>query len=128
MAGVISLTTKLLDVSTERPNEINPIHGESLLLWLAERARGRVAISEPEAEDWGWCSELVWEGRRYLLGASASDEEPDGSREWILHMTKHRSMKERLLGKGQMSREDECLKFFLRLLRDEPSFQRVSLE
>lgn len=128
MKGVISLTTERFDVSTERPNEFNPIHGESLLLWLAERTGRRVAIPEPAAEDWGWYSEILWDGRSYTLGASASDGEADGSREWILQVVKQRSMKERLLGKGQMTSEDECLQFFLELLQDEPSFRHVSVE
>ena len=129
MEGVIRFTTDLFDVSKERPNEINPIHGESLLLWLAERARGRVQIPEPEAEDWGWYSDIVWDGRSYMLGASAWDEEETGGRrEWVLQVVKKRSMKERLLGKEQMTSQDECLQFFLKLLQGEPSFQDVSLD
>ena len=38
MAHIISFTTDRFDVSGERPNPINPIAGQSVLLWLAGRA------------------------------------------------------------------------------------------
>ena len=59
MALVIRFRTAKFDVSKERPNPINPIPGESLLLWLRERARPDVVMSEPDAEDWGWYSSVV---------------------------------------------------------------------
>jgi hypothetical protein len=53
MAHVIRLTTDKFDVSKERPNPINPIAGESLLVWLREKAKPRALLTEPDAEDWG---------------------------------------------------------------------------
>jgi hypothetical protein len=37
MADVLRFTTALFDVSKERENPINPIPGESLLLWLKDK-------------------------------------------------------------------------------------------
>ena len=124
---VIRLTTALFDVAKERPNPINPIPGESLLLWLREKARPRVAISEPDAEDWGWYASVTWNGRHYMLGSSASDEE-SGEREWVLQIVKHRSIGEKLFGREQMAEDDECALFFQALLESEPSFRNVSVD
>ena len=124
MAHVIRLTTDKFDVSKERPNPINPIAGESLLVWLREKAKPRALLTEPDAEDWGWYSYVNWDGRQYLLGASASDD--DGEREWILQIDKQRSIKEKILGREAMTADDECAKFFQLLLEAEPAFKAVS--
>jgi len=75
---------------------LNPIAGESLLVWLREKAKPQALLTEPDAEDWGWYSYVDWDGRQYLLGASASDD--GGEREWILQIEKQRSIKEKILG------------------------------
>jgi hypothetical protein len=128
MARVLRFCTATFDVRKERPNPINPIPGESLLLWLIEKTRGSVEISDPDTEDWGWYSHTEWKGRKYLLGASACDEDEDGQREWVLQIEKQRSVKERFLGRATMSRDDECAQYFQRLLEGEASFQNLSVE
>ena len=127
MACVIRFLTDKFDVSKERPNPINPIPGESLLTWLRERARPRVQLTEPDAEDWGWYSFVDWGGRQYLIGASASDDSAS-EREWILQIDKQRSMKEKLLGREAMGADDECAAFFRELLESEPAFKSVSID
>jgi hypothetical protein len=127
MARVIRFNTSKFDVSAERPNPINPIPGESLLLWLREQAKPHADISPPEAEDWGWYSFIDWKGRQYLLGSSASDD--DGSeREWVLQIDKHRSLKEKFTGREKMAGDDECARFLHGLLVREPSFKGVSVD
>lgn len=128
MAKVIRFFTSAFDVTKERPNPINPIPGESLLLWLIGKAQGTVAISAPEAEDWGWYSYADWKGRQYLLGASACEEDQGGQREWLLQIDKLRSVKERLLGQPHMLREDECVRYFQSLLEQEASFRDVCVD
>ena len=128
-AAVIRFVTALFDVSKERPNRINPIAGESLLLWLADQLRGRVSLTGPDTEDWGWYSTLDWNGRHYMLGSSASDEkEADGTREWVLQVVKQRSFKERVLRQERMSTDDPCVGSILEILRNEPAFSRVSVD
>lgn len=127
MARVIRFSSAKFDVSKERPNPINPIPGESLLIWLRERAKPQVELSEPDAEDWGWYSFVDWKGRQYLIGSSASDEEND-EREWILQVDKQRSLKEKLFGREAMSAGDECADFFQKLLEQEPAFKAVSVD
>lgn len=126
MARVIRFMTEKFDVSKERPNPINPIPGESLLVWLRERAQSRVQLTEPDTEDWGWYSYADWNGRQYLIGASASEDE--GEREWILQVDKQRSMKEKLLGREAMAADDECAAYFQALLETEPAFKSVSVD
>jgi hypothetical protein len=128
VARVVRFHTAVFDVTKERPNPINPIPGESLLLWLIEKAGGSVEISAPDAEDWGWYSVADWEGRQYLLGASASEDEEDGRREWVLQIEKQRSLTERLLGRAAMGADDECAQFFQSLLEREAGFRDVSVD
>jgi hypothetical protein len=127
MARVIRSNTAAFDVSKERPNPINPIPGESLLLWLQERARPDVDVSEPDAEDWGWYSSVEWKGRIYMLGSSASEDE-NGEREWILQIEKQRAVAEKLLGRAKMSKDDACANYFQRLLETEATFKGVSVD
>jgi len=127
MAEVIRFKTRKFDLSKERPNPINPIFGESLLLWLAEKAGGNPPISPPGTEDWGWYSYIDWHGRSYMLGACAYDEE-NGLHEWVLQIEKQRSLTERLRGREAMTPDDECVKFVLNLLKNEPEFSEVSVD
>jgi hypothetical protein len=126
-AAVIRFTTSLFDVSKERPNNINPIPGESLLLWLAQQVEGDLSISPPAREDWGWYSDVEWRGRSYMLGSCAYDEE-HGQREWALQIVKHRSFKECLLGREKMTPADECVRFFRSLVEREPAFSNFDFE
>ena len=125
MAVVVRFTRDLFDVARERENPINPIYGESLLLWLGERIGGAHALTPPEAEDWGWYSMLDWQGRQYLIGSSASDEE-GGQREWILQIEKMRSFSEKLLGRERMAPDDACAAYVQALLAAEPAFRGIA--
>jgi hypothetical protein len=128
VARVLRFRTAAFDITKERPNPINPIPGESLLLWLIDKAKSSVEISAPDSEDWGWYSHADWMGRKYLLGASACAEEHDGQREWVLQIDKHRSVKEKLLGWERMSQDDECAQYFHSLIEQEASFREVSVD
>lgn len=135
MSRVIRFHTTLFDITKERTNPINPIPGESLLLWLIDQAKPTgLVISPPEAEDWGWCSLVRWkDGRQYLLGASAepppSQQQNAEPCEWILQIEKQRSMLEALLGRAKMNPEtDECARYFQDLLQREPAFRDLSID
>ena len=127
MHPVIRFRSRLFDVSREVENPINPIRGASLLDWLRARAPDNLAMSPPEAEDWGWYSHVDWQGRSYMLGSSAN-ESLDGDHEWVLQFEKSRSFKERLLGQAKMSADDSCFSFFHSLVTQEPAFTGVSVE
>ena len=103
------------------------MYGESLLLWLKDKVKDEVEISEPDAEDWGWYSYLKWKGRKYMLCSSASEED-NGQYEWVLEVNKKRSVKEILLRKEKMQKNDECLQFLQSLLEKEEAFNRITVE
>ena len=116
----------VLDVAREPRNSINPIHGESLLRWIGERWKGDSPMSAPAPEDWGWCADVSWAGKRYMLGAACSDART-GQREWFLGVVKYRTIGEWLLGRNKMAADDACLGEIIRLLKGEPGFQELTL-
>lgn len=123
----IHFTTNKFDVSKENENPINPIYGESLLIWIREKLKGRYEIPEPEAEDWGWYTFIVWGERTYMLGSSATRRE-DGYCDWVLQIDKYRTVKERIFGKEKMNHGDACLAFFESLLEADAEIKSVRIE
>jgi hypothetical protein len=111
-------------------NPINPIYGISLLEWLKEKSQDRLELAEPYAEDWGWCSEVEYEGRHYLLGACAHFEEGDDSTpeiEWVFQVNKYRNLKEKLLGKTKMSTSDGCVVLLREVFERHPNIKQVEV-
>ena len=95
MAPLISFTTDRFDVSGEKPNSINPIAGQALLLWLREELLGaQYRVTEPDAEDWGWYIYAEGADASYLVGASAEAADPTPTVAWIVQVHKDRSMKD----------------------------------
>ena len=130
MSQAIHFKTSMFDVSKEIENPINPIYGISLLVWLKSKLAGKLEITEPDAEDWGWYSELEFEGNNYLIGACAYFEEGDSPKdeiEWVFQVDKYRSIKEKLFGKNKMSVSDNCFVFFKTLLEENPNFNEVQV-
>ncbi|MFO6424733.1 hypothetical protein [Motilimonas sp. KMU-193] len=130
MIQAIYFKTAMFDVSQEPENPINPIYGESLLRWLSSELSGQLELTEPEAEDWGWYSELSFKGQDYLVGACAyfeAGDDPSQEIEWVLQIHKHRSFKQKLLRRNKMDGKDACLLFFKALLEQNPSFTAISL-
>lgn len=128
MSIVLRFKTRLFDVATERANPINPIPGESLLLWLGKQLAPDHPLSAPEPEDWGWYSSLVWDGRAYLVGSCAYDADENGEREWVLQVDKSRSFGEKLLGRAKMASDDPCVARLRVLLEGEPAFTDVAAD
>nr|WP_296016743.1 hypothetical protein [uncultured Acidovorax sp.] len=125
MASVVRFKTSKFNVAAEKPNPINPFAGQSLLLWLREAALPRIDVTEPEPEDWGWYSFATWDGRTYILGSSASEEQ-NGEHEWVLQVVKQRTLVEKVLGRERMQKDDGLASFVLQLLQQEPAFHGVS--
>jgi hypothetical protein len=84
-------------------------------------------VSSPAPEDWGWYSDVKWDGRSYMLGSSASPQ-GDGDYEWVIQVVKWRSFKEKLLGRAGMTADDTCANFFQGLLEEEASFKGISVD
>jgi hypothetical protein len=128
MNQAIHFKTSIFDVSKEKKNPINPIYGISLLEWLRGKLKGKLEITEPEAGDWGWYSELEYQGHRYLIGACAQFEEgddPTAELEWVFQVDRQRSFKEKLFGKNKMTVADSCFTYFKELFENHPSIHDV---
>ena len=68
MAFVIAFRTARFDVSTESPNPINPIAGESVLNWLRPvLVEAGYRSTQPGTEDWGWYIDVEGPGGAYLV-------------------------------------------------------------
>lgn len=128
MHYIITLSTAKFDITQEEQNPINPICGQSLLLWLKDKLAATVQLTEPAAEDWGWYTTIDWQGRVYLLGASAEKSYMTNEYDWVFQIDKQRSFIEKLLGKNKMTENDDCLLFFKAVLDAEPAFKNVAME
>jgi hypothetical protein len=53
---LITFETSQFDPAGEKENPINPIAGQAVLQWLRKELTGKYELSNPEPEDWGWCS------------------------------------------------------------------------
>lgn len=127
MTLVVRFFTAMFDVSLERPNPVQAVPGESLLLWLRERAPSDVDIAFPGPGAWGWQSSVNWRERGYIIGASANDE-VNGEWEWVFQIHGEGSASELLLGQVKLSVGDECVEYFLHLLESEPTFEEVTVD
>lgn len=128
MAQVISFTTSRFDIAAEKPNPINPIAGQSVLLWLkAELLRAGYQVTEPDTEDWGWYMDVHDGGAAYLVGASADVEALPAPVEWTVQVHKHRSMTDKLLGRNRMTGDDPLSALIERLVRADSTLQQVSV-
>ena len=121
--AIIRFTTTLFDISKEEENPINPIYGQSLLLWIRDKLL-HLDITMPNYEDWGWYSMINFENRTYMLGASCLAEDKN-KLEWILQIDKPRSLLEIILGKEKMTENDKCFLYFKKIIETESSFKNI---
>ncbi|HSF15783.1 MAG TPA: hypothetical protein VLK65_09525 [Vicinamibacteria bacterium] len=128
MAHLISFRTARFDVSREKPNDINPIAGQSVLLWLRdELAKAHYQVTEPETEDWGWYIDVVGAEASYLVGASADATDTTPSVEWIVQVHKNRSLKDKVLGRNKMAADDPLFTFIERLVRADRRIEQIDV-
>lgn len=114
----------------EKENPINPIYGYSLLNWLQKETKGKIEISAPEAEDWGWYSLLRLDDKKYMIGASVYYKKGDDSTrelEWVFQVNKQRSLVEKLLGKNKMDENDSCLLYFKSIFEFDSIFKEIEI-
>ena len=127
-SATISFRTSKFDVSKETPNPVNPIAGEGVLQWLRqELARSDWQATEPDHEDWGWYIDVIGHGSSYLVGASGEPETESPSMEWILQISKTRTLKEKLLGRNQMTPGDPLVALVERIIRAEREITQVEV-
>lgn len=131
MAHVITFRTAKFDVGQEPPNPINPIRGESALVWLRQRLEeNSFTCTQPGAEDWGWYLDVESNGQTYLLGAVAHADkaEPGEVIEWTLQLHKSRSLKDKLLGGNKHASDDRLTSAVLAVLKSEQAIRYLEAE
>lgn len=115
MAHVIEFRSTTFDSTAEPENPFNPIKGHTLGVWLQTELEKRgVPSSKVEPEDWGWYSEVVHLGRTYLLGFIEYDEDD----QFAIQVERHRSLMEKLRGRGRMAPTDELSGLIQAILRE----------
>ena len=128
MAYLISFTTDRFDVSGEKPNAINPIAGETVLLWLREGLlKAQYRVTEPDTEDWGWYIHVEGADASYLVGASAEAADPTPIVAWIVQVHKNRSMKDKVLGRNKMATDDPLFALIEKIVRGDSRIEQVSI-
>ena len=126
---VITFRTAKFDMKKETPNPINPIAGESVLLWLRDQLKaGGYEADAPATEDWGWYTGVTGAGATYLVGASAEADEPGPEIDWTLQIHRRRSLKDRLTGANKMTPGDPLSALIERLLRGEAEITAIEAD
>jgi len=129
MAHVISFRSRKFDVMAETPNPTNPIAGQSVLRWLrAELGKAQYVATEPDTEDWGWYIDVTGNDGSYLVGASADAHGSTPEVEWVIQVHKHRSMKDKLLGRNTMAMDDALVALIERIVRGDSQISEVSVD
>lgn len=126
MTYLIEFRTSKFDPAAEPPNRINPIAGHSILKWLREHVIPDA--TEPDCEDWGWYTELDFEGSGYLVGAICfAPDEPstDPVHDWMLQIHKQRSLTDKILGRNTLQPNDRLVAKIAAALRADPAFLGV---
>jgi hypothetical protein len=66
------------------------------------------------------------------VGASGADEDEEGRRaavtEWTVQVEKHRTLREKLLGRARLDAADSCLRLIAAVLEREPGFADLSAD
>lgn len=129
MAHVIQFTSEHFDPAKERPNPVNPIAGEGVLRWLKEKleAHGYEATA-PDTEDWGWYMDVSRDGAHYLVGASGEPGDGRAPVEWTVQIHKHRTLKDRLMGRNTLAADDTLTTLLETLLRESPGAPSLNVQ
>jgi hypothetical protein len=128
MVHLISFVTDRFEPAKESPNDINPIPGEALLLWLRERLQALgYNTTRPETEDWGWYVYSERGASSYLVGASG-DPESGSDIHWMIQIHKERSLRDKMFGRNKLASNDELSEAVEWLVRGEKDFRNPSLK
>ena len=129
MAHIVSFRTNKFDVSAETPNPINPIAGQSVLIWLrAELAKAQYTATEPDTEDWGWYIDVSGNDGSYLVGASADADGSTTDVEWVIQVHRHRSLTDKLFSRNKMVVDDPLVTLIERIVRGDRQISGISVE
>lgn len=123
----VCFVSRKFDLEAEPENDINPIHGQSFLAWLRPRLEGLgYTVDGPDTEDWGWYLDVRGPTAGYIVGASAL--EFDEGVDWTIQLSRQRSFREWITGKGWITREDPLVRLVERIVREETEATEVCYE
>lgn len=129
MAHLITFRTTRFDPAKESPNPTNPIAGQGVLGWLRQELNQTgYRCSEPATEDWGWYVDVEGQSGTYLVGASGDADGTGTDIEWAIQIHKHRSLREKLLGRNQLEPDDALSAEIERLVRSDASHHEISVD
>ena len=129
MVHVIYFSTDKFDPAKETLNPINPIPGQSVLLWLREQLVGTTyTATEPDTEDWGWYIDVSGNGVSYMIGASGEPNQSSGLVDWILQVHKHRTLRQKLTGNNKLERNDELVELLTDVIRGDSTMRDISIQ
>ncbi len=119
--------SRKFDLGAEPENDINPIRGQSFLAWLRPRLEGLgYTVDGPNTEDWGWYLDVRGPAKSHLVGASAID--CDEGAVWTIQLSRQRSFRECITGKGWITRDDPLVRLVERIVREETEATEVWYE
>jgi hypothetical protein len=127
MAHLITFQTDKFDPRAERENPFNPIAGEAVLNWLRERLAPAFALSDPEPEDFGWCSSVSSGDEVYFVIASA-DLDQEQPIEWAIQIDKRRGFVDKLRGRNRHEPDDPLTSAIQSAIQSEADFQEISVD
>jgi hypothetical protein len=129
MTHLVGFRTAKFDIAAETPNPINPIAGRSVLDWLRTAlAKHGYVVAEPDAEDWGWYMDVKSNDAAYMVGASADAEDPSPVTDWLVQVHKHRSFKEKLLGRNKLAADDSLTTLIESIVRADTQMTDISVD
>ena len=125
--------TNQFNLSEVKHHFINPCcFGEDVASWLRDKLREKgIEVTEPDQEDWGWYLEATYHGSRYFIGVGGNADEVSEDKnqgEWRIMVEKRRSVWHTLMGKHEMTKDDEMMTIIRAILAREPAFKNVHHE
>jgi hypothetical protein len=128
MPYLFAFRTTKFDVPKESPNPINPIAGANVLSWLRSvLIEAQYQVTQVAPEDFGWYVEVNGLGASYIVVASGDAQVTDSESAWIIQIRKHRSLSERLLGKGHLTADDPIVGVIERTLRGANEIRNIEV-
>ena len=126
MVHLIYFSTDKFDPEKETPNPVNPIPGESVLLWLREQLAGTpYTTTAPDAEDWGWYIDVSGNDGSYMVGASGDLNETTDLVDWIFQVHKHRTFLQKVTGENKFEHNDELVSLITDVIRRDPTMRNI---
>lgn len=99
-------------------------------MWLrGELEKAQYKTTEPDAEDWGWYIDAHGHDVSYMVGAGADAEAASvGDVEWTIQVHRHRTAKDKILGRNKMSADDPLAALIEQILRKDPEMTEISVD